>query len=121
MAASKRSPGMVCSPASNVYVVKGKDTNTATPIIHAIALSGRPSQEDSFELNWPRTPSWCRKNINSAVVWLHHPAEYQGSHHHGGRPRRDERPPHNPPARETLIKKLSQAERYQHGDADHGD
>jgi hypothetical protein len=43
LAASDSSPGMTCSPASSVYVVNGSDTNTATPINQANALSGRPS------------------------------------------------------------------------------
>src|SRR5580704_13923784 len=63
LAASDSSPGITCSPASRVYVVNGSDTNTATPIIQANALSGRPSQDDWLELNWRSRPIWCRKML----------------------------------------------------------
>ena len=43
-AASRTSCGIVCSPASSAYVVKGIDTKTATTIIQASAATGRPSQ-----------------------------------------------------------------------------
>src|SRR5919197_558877 len=43
-AASYRSPGMVCNPASKAYVENGSDTKMATTIIQTNAECGLPSQ-----------------------------------------------------------------------------
>src|SRR5258708_22322635 len=47
-AASYSSPGIVCSPASNAYVVNGSETKMATTIIQMSAEAGRPSPSASL-------------------------------------------------------------------------